>query len=127
MGGRDKRASIWIRSMRLLASGGWRMNGEEEGGFYEKVLTTNRLTLTFDMRGDSFGCEPRDSKRARRLLADSMLSWSPPVFWAISISAMCWLLLVVVFASVSSQCSNFAHSVFARAAFCACFKNSSST
>lgn len=93
---------------------------------YGRVLTTNRLTLTLGVRGDSLVCEPRDSKRALRLLADSMLSCSPDEFWAISISAMCWL-LVVVFPSVSSQCSNFAHKVFARAAFCACFKNSSST
>ena len=52
----------------------------------ENVLTTNRLTLTFGVRGDSLACEPRDSKRALRLLADSMLDCSP-VPWAISISA----------------------------------------
>lgn len=103
-----------------------RMNGYERSSCYERVLTTNRLTLTFGVRGDSFVCEPSDSKRALRLLADSMLCCSPVVFWAISISAICWL-LDVVFPSVSSQCSNFAHKVFARAAFCACFRNSSST
>jgi len=53
----------------------------------EDVLTTNRLTLTFGVRGDSLACEPRDSKRALRLLADSMLDCSP-VPWAISISAI---------------------------------------
>ena len=105
---------------------GW-MEDERSSSSYERVLTTNRLTLTFGVRGDSFVCEPSDSKRALRLLADSMLSCSPAVLWAISISAICWLLDAVVFPSVSSQCSNFAHSVFARAAFCACLRNSSST
>ena len=87
------------------------------------VLTTNRLTLTFGARGASEGCEPRDSKRALRLLADSMLAWSP-LPWAMSISATWWL---VAFPSVVSHCSNFALRVFARAAFCDCFRNSSST
>lgn len=41
---------------------------------------TNRLTLTLGVRGDSLVCEPRDSKRALRLLADSMLSCSPDEF-----------------------------------------------
>lgn len=58
------------------------MNGGSERNecSRERVLTTNRLTLTLGVRGDSFVCEPRDSKRALRLLADSMLSCSPDEF-----------------------------------------------
>lgn len=130
-GRKRERKKKWLQRVSVsdqwAAGGGrnewWRWTKECS---CERVLTTNRLTLTLGVRGDSFVCEPRDSKRALRLLADSMLSCSPDEFWAISISAMCWL-LVVVLPSVSSQCSNFAHKVFARAAFCACFKNSSST
>lgn len=63
-----------------LVEEGMNGGGERNECSRERVLTTNRLTLTLGVRGDSFVCEPRDSKRALRLLADSMLSCSPDEF-----------------------------------------------